>query len=184
MAAPGLDFRRRVNENHCPLGGQPWRKPEGIRTSRSARSLYRRQISSLSEKGVGNVIKKLRQDLPKLTKTGPVFAVIDRDKAREIWKTDPPADCMTAIRERIRKEATSGDYELVFLVQNMESLIDACDDGFRSRLGGRKPTPDERDSILGRVAWETPSRLPSILKNCPSFERLVIRVVNALALAP
>jgi hypothetical protein len=142
------------------------------------------QISSVPKKGAGNVIKALRRDLSRLTKTGPVFALIDRDKVREMWKTDPPADCMTAIRERIRKDVASVDYELVLLVQNMESLIDACDDGFRSRLGGRKPTPDERDRILGRVAWETPSRLPSILKDCPSFDRLVIRVINALALAP
>ena len=141
------------------------------------------QISSVPKKGAGNVIKALQKDLTKLTKTGRVFAVIDRDKSREIWKPAPlPVNCMTAIRKRIAEYVASSEYDLVFLVQNMESLVDACDAGARSRLGGRKPTPDERDLILAKAAWDAPTTpKPNVLSNCPSFARLVDRVGAALS---
>jgi hypothetical protein len=140
-------------------------------------------VKSVAKKGVGNVIKALQTNLTKLNSTGPVFAVIDRDKAREIWKPAPlPADCMAAIRTRIAREVGSSKYELVFLVQNMESLVDACDVGARVNLERRKPTPDQRDRILGRAAWDfSPAPRSGILSACPSFKRLVDRVGDALS---
>ena len=79
---------------------------------------------------------------------------------------------MTAIRKRIAEEAKSEKYELVFLVDNMESLVNACDESARTKPKERKPTPDLRDRILGRAAWEG-SPLPRlvILSACPSFNR-------------
>ena len=143
-------------------------------------------VKSVAKKGVGNVIKELQTNLAKLTKAGRVFAVIDRDKAREIWKPALlPADCMSAIRMRIAKAVGSSEYELVFLVQNMESLIDACDEGARTKLQRYKPTPDQRDRILGRAAWEgSPAPRASVLSACPSFKRLVDRVCAALSPPP
>jgi hypothetical protein len=142
-----------------------------------------RLVNSVAKKGVGNVLDALRTNLTKLTKAGRVFAVVDRDKAREIWKPGPlPADCMTAIRKRIAEDVERSEYELVFLVQNMESLIDACDEGSPKSRERRKPTPDQRDRILGRAAWDvSPARRSVILSACPSFERLVDRVGAALS---
>jgi hypothetical protein len=142
-----------------------------------------RVISSVAKKGVGNVINALQKNLTKLTKTGLVFAVIDRDKAREIWKpATPPPDCMTAIRKRIAEDVASDKYDLVFLVQNMESLVNACDARARLRFGGRKPTPDQRDRVLGKAASDAPTTpRPNVLSTCPSFARLVDRVGDVLS---
>ena len=137
-----------------------------------------KQISSSPKKGAGNVLRALKNDLHRLTKSGPVFAVIDRDKAREIWKPGPlPADCMTAIRDRVAEHVASTGYEIVFLMQNMESLVDACEEGAVAKSARQKPSPDLRDRILGKAASESPAvARVAVLSACPSFARLVERV--------
>jgi hypothetical protein len=143
-------------------------------------------VKSVAKKGVGNVIKALKTDLAKLRSAGPVFAVIDRDKAREIWKPAPlPADCMSAIRTRIATDVGGSEYELVFLVQNMESLIHACGEGSLMKPQTLKPNPDQRDRILGRAAWEaSPAVRLKLLLTCGSFGRLVDRVGAVLSNLP
>lgn len=147
------------------------------------REKIRGQISSVAAKGVGNIIRALKTNLTKLNRAGKVFAVVDRDRAAELWKTaSPPPNCMSAIRERIAKDIAGGEYELVFLVQNMESLLDACEDPSHAKVGVRKPTPDQRDRVLGRVTWDASSRRDRLRTSCPSFDRLVKRVAVALGL--
>jgi hypothetical protein len=141
------------------------------------------QLSSVATKGVGNIIRGLKTNLTKLNKAGKVFAVVDWDRAAELWKAaSPPPNCMSAVRERIAMDITSGDYELVFLVQNMESLLDACEDARHIKNVGRKPTPDERDRVLGRIIWgdASPSARERLRAKCPSFDRLVKRVAATL----
>jgi hypothetical protein len=144
----------------------------------SARRDIARVIQSLPKKGAGNVIAELRGRLHLLANRGPVFAVLDLDKAREIWKPRVAA-CKAAIRDRIKMEV-SGSYELVLLERNMESLVDVCDPSARKRLGD-KPNPDARDRILEKASSTSPA-MPraTVLANCPSFSRLVKRVAAKL----
>jgi hypothetical protein len=132
-----------------------------------------RIVRSLARNGVGNVRRALKNDLSKLTRSGPVVAVIDVDKAHKLWSPGVvPASCKSAMNKRIHQEV-EGDFDLVFLEQNMESLLNACDPAGLARLG-RKPTPFERDQILGRAASGNPATpMNSVLEGCPSFARLV-----------
>jgi hypothetical protein len=148
------------------------------KTDRDRFSL-RHTISSKPLKGAGNVVKELRDRLPLLSDKGPVFAVLDRDKACELWPGT--TDCKAAIRARIEEKVGSG-YDLVLLEQNMESLIEVCDPSAFARLHGIKPTPDQRDGILGKAASDAaPVPRETVLTNCPSFARLVYRVAAKLA---
>jgi hypothetical protein len=139
-------------------------------------------LLSVPKKGNGNLVRRaLASDLDHLTKTGPVFAVLDRDKVEELWRQhERPANCMAALRQRIVQEAP-GSYDLVFLVENVESLVDACRVSLNLPSGKRKPTPEERDTILERAVWNAdPSQRGRILAECPSFKRLVGRVAEQM----
>jgi hypothetical protein len=140
-------------------------------------------VSSVPKKGAGNIIRELKTNLTKLNKVGKVFAVIDWDRVADLWKTASSLpNCMSSIRDRLAMDIPCGDYELVFLVQNMESLLDACDDPRHVKTKGRKPTPDERDRVLGRITWVASlSPRQGVLTRCPSFDRLVGKVADALA---
>jgi hypothetical protein len=139
-------------------------------------------VTSVPKKGAGNIIRELKTNLTKLNKVGKVFAVIDRDRVADLWKpVSPPPNCMCAIRERLAADIPEGDYELVFLVQNMESLLDACEDPRHVKTRSHKPTPDERDRVLGRITWEASlSPRQEFLARCPSFNRLVGKVADTL----
>jgi hypothetical protein len=77
-------------------------------------------------------------------------------------------------------EDAEGDYELIFLIRNMETLLDAAHDALgESRFGG-KPNPDQRDRVLHRIAWGSPQDRQRVRDACPSFDRLVVRVARAL----
>ena len=139
-------------------------------------------LLSVPKKGNGNLVRRaLACDLDRLPKTGPVFAVLDRDKVEELWKPDErPANCMAALRQRIVQEAP-GSYDLVFLVENVESLVEDCCVTLRLAPGRRKPTPEGRDAILARAVWSAdPSQRGRILDRRPSFKRLVGRVAEQM----
>ncbi|MFH0902366.1 MAG: hypothetical protein V2A73_17170 [Pseudomonadota bacterium] len=133
-------------------------------------------VRSIPQKGNSNVRKALQQNGERLARSGPVFAVVDRDKIRELWKNQEsiPMDCMTAIRGRFHQDAP-GKYDLVFLEQNVETLLVAA-----LALNGQslkeKPAPDERDRILVGLARDVPSRRAQLRRDCGSFDRLVTRV--------
>jgi hypothetical protein len=133
------------------------------------------------KKGNGNVRAALQRDLDRLSKSGPVVAVVDRDKIRDLWKPsgEQPPDCIAGIASRFRSDAP-GDYELVLLVDNVEDLVRAACTARRVDVPTAKPTPDERDRILARCAWDLPHARSDLRNSMPSFDRLVKQVAQAL----
>jgi hypothetical protein len=134
-------------------------------------------IESHPKKGNANVRGAIERDIVRLANTGPVFAVIDRDKVRQLWKASSrPADCMSGISQQFRHDAP-GEYDLVFLIENVESLIKAACAALGERYPNSKPGPDLRDRLLAKAAWAPNQTSRSeIRKQCPSFSRLVDRI--------
>jgi hypothetical protein len=142
-----------------------------------ARDTLKELIESHPKKGNANLRGAIQRDIDRLADVGPVFAVIDRDKVRQLWKSpSQPADCMSSIGHRFRQDAP-GDYDLVFLVDNVESLIKAACAVLGEPYPDNKPGPDLRDRLLGKVAWaQSQASRSAIRKQCPSFSRLVGRL--------
>jgi hypothetical protein len=140
------------------------------------------RIRHVPKNGDSKVIGALRDDYAHLTGNGPVFAVLDRDKIRARWRHDakPPANCMQGISQRIALEC-GGRRDIVFFRQNMESLLEACCTalGIAYPDRSRKPRPDERDAIIGRVVRDRNARA-AVLKEYLDLRRLVDRVDAAL----
>ena len=142
-----------------------------------ARNTLKDLIESHPKKGNANLRSAIQRDIVRLADAGPVFAVVDRDKVRQLWKApSQPADCMSSIGHRFRQDAP-GDYDLVFLVDNVESLIEAACAALGEPYPDSKPGPDLRDRLLGRAAWASSQTLRrAIQTQCPSFSRLVGRL--------
>lgn len=138
-------------------------------------------VESKPLKGNGNIKRLLTKSVRKLNNDGPLFAVFDRDKVVKLWNvSDRPNDCMSGIQNRIRQDAP-GEYELVFLCENMESLVEACCKALSRPLPKEKLDPNERDVLISRVAWSPdPEIRKSVLAECPSFARLVEKVAAVL----
>ena len=132
-----------------------------------------RRVLSAPKKGSGNVLKALRADLALLRKSGPVCAIVDRDRIRNLWPLEArPLDCFSAIRKSFFERAP-GDYALVLLVENAETLVEACCNATERRLPESKPSPEERDRILARVAWGERRARDEVRRATPSFDRIV-----------
>lgn len=142
----------------------------------------RRTLQSVPKKGIGNVVKALKRDGEKLANDGPVLAVIDRDRIHDRWKRDPnpPTNCMSGIKARIASEVAAS-HEIIFLLDNMESLVKACCESLKRDIPRDKPTPDQRDRIVAQAAWAGPEVRQEVLTRCPSFARLVSSVCNRLS---
>lgn len=145
------------------------------------RSEIERCINGVPKKGVSNVLRAMRQDLRNLANDGPVFAVIDRDKIHRALDAQP-MNCMTGMRDYILENAQGKLYvDVVFLVDNIESLIDASCVALGIEKPSAKPTLDERDRYCGRLVWKgTPATRAKALEGCPSFARLVERVAKSI----
>lgn len=130
-------------------------------------------VVPVPKKGNGNVMRALEQDLDKLRRSGPVCAVLDRDKAPELWPAGqrPPA-CLSGIRTAVSERAR-GDYELVLLIENMETLVEACCRAMMTDMPRAKPSPDTRDQILRKLVWSEPESRTNVRNAVPSFDRLV-----------
>ncbi len=138
----------------------------------------RRHITSVPKKGNGRLLKALRRDAQRLSDGGRVFAVFDRDKTHEMWHPPAPA-CMAGTSVKVKDEAP-GEYEIVFLDKNMESLCAAAARGLRETPPATKLTPDGRDRLLNRLASSGRGERAEMLDACPSFERLVRKVAACL----
>ena len=136
------------------------------------------KLSGVPRKGIGNLLRDLRINIGKLTNSGPVIAVIDRDRIRE-QLPDNPAACMQGLKEKIHLQAP-GNYEVVFLVENIESLVADCCMALGEVPPPRKLNPIERDQILSKAAWAPPERRLVLLSRSPSFARLVAKVAEKL----
>jgi hypothetical protein len=149
----------------------------------SARVLVEEYVYSRPMKGANKVLGELQQKFDKLSRSGPVCAVIDRDKVHKLLSgTKRPPTCFSGIRQEIAKRTrTSGEYELVLLVENVETLLAECCHATGSVMPRSKPSPDERDQILEKLAWGDAKTRSSLRKAVPSFDRLVRWVVDRLS---
>lgn len=149
------------------------------------RGALERRVESRPQKGNGSLRKALKQELPRFAKSGPVIAVIDRDQIHDLLpRTPPPPSCMSGITTRFRQDAP-GDYDIVFLVRNMETLVETVCRATGRDVPLNKPTPDERDRLLMAAVWGAPPQTRiSIRSDCPSFDRLVTRVGRHLQPRP
>lgn len=135
------------------------------------RIFLKNAVLCVPKKGNGSLLAALKKDLQRLP--ARVVAVIDRDKAHKLWKDVlPPPSCMQGLREQFGRSAP-GAYDLVFLIENTEHLLDAVLESLGQARLDSKPSPDERDRILGRASWAAGSVRNSVRKHCPSFDRLV-----------
>jgi hypothetical protein len=141
------------------------------------RTELNRQVISNPLKGNGNVRRALRQDLGKYP--GCVFAVFDRDQVQRLWAARPP-NCLRALRDALAADAP-GQYDVVFLIDNIESVVDACCRALSRPVPPKKPSLNVRDRILNAAAWGAESVRRSILDDVPSFERLVRKVGDIVA---
>lgn len=129
-------------------------------------------------KGDGKVLQVLKTQLLRLEDEGAVCAVFDRDKAHRMWGQEKqPARCRTALLQKIRNDAP-GAYEVVFLEQNVETLLQACAQVLGVTPPEDKLKPKERDQMLQRVAYESREIRMQVRKEVPSFDRLVRKVSN------
>jgi hypothetical protein len=148
-----------------------------------ARDTLSPRIISVPMKGNGNVLRAIQQNLGRLGEAGPVCAVFDRDKIRDLVGGGSAPLCMSGIKRLILAEVP-GEVELLLLDQNIESLVNAC-----CRVAGveapiAKPRPDLRDRVLGRTAWSTSGERAKVRAAVPSFERLVRWVARQLNEVP
>jgi hypothetical protein len=135
-------------------------------------------VKPIPKNGNANVRKALKQDIERLRKAGPVVVVVDWDAIGDLWKyanPRPPA-CKAGISSCFRQDAP-GDYDLVFLEQNIETLVKvACE--ATAQAGPPPKQPDARDGALGRAAWAPENVRQAIREGCPTFDRIVARVAG------
>lgn len=142
-------------------------------------TVLEKQVHSLPLKGNGNVLRELKTNLEKLCNYGPVIAVFDRDKAHELCS--PPAHACRTVTARGLRALAPGQYDLVFLEQNMESLLDAVSRVLDRPIPEQKLRPLERDGLLNQAVWSSSSDVRArIQEDCLSFGRLVTTVTKHL----
>lgn len=143
---------------------------------RARRHRINREVQGLAKKGNGNILKSLQRDIEKYR--GPVVAVIDRDKAHKLWEhlKPRPTNCIQGLSAQFHKSAP-GSYELIFLVNHTEDLLDSALRAMGAPPLQHKPDPLERDDIFNRVAWSVPREVRvEVGQRCPSFQRIVDKI--------
>lgn len=139
----------------------------------------KQRVRASPKKSSSKVLAALRDNLKPLLDDGAVFAVFDRDQVHRLWH-EQRVRCRQGLRDRIRSEA-KGDYEILFLEENVETLTAASSRALDKVAGGAKPTPEERDSLLNHLAWSTLDRRTRVREQVPSFDRLVRKIGERLA---
>jgi hypothetical protein len=131
------------------------------------------RLDSVPKKGNGNVVRALREDGGRLARSGPVCAVLDRDKVLLLWSREQrPANCKTGIRAAIARDAL-GEPKVVLLEDNVETLIRAACVAVASPSPASKSSPLERDRILSRLAWGSEEDRRKLRASVSSFDYLV-----------
>jgi hypothetical protein len=148
---------------------------------RGRRKSIERVLNPVPKKGAAKLLKALREDGRRMSRHGPVFAVVDRDKATSALKREqrPKLNCLLAVRTKL-EESVSGDYDFVLLVENAETLVSEACRSLGEDVFPKKPNPEERDGVLGRIAWGKRQLRDEVRKSVPSFDRLVLRVGSRL----
>lgn len=146
-------------------------------------------VVALPKKGNGNVVAALKGEYAPLAKSGPVFAVLDSDKVTKLWSNPPSTTCKADWADRIVRDCQAAQAghqltdrrQLVFLVDNVESLVAPCLTALGEPPLAAKPSPNDRDRVLSKVAWADAHVRKDVLKACDSFERLVELVAAKLS---
>ncbi len=139
-------------------------------------------VAAIPTKGNSKLLSQLSGPGHRALDRGPVYAVFDDDRVRDLVRL-PPAACKSEVLAQVRRQA-GADIDIVLLQANVETLVRACFDALN------EPAPDSlhshpvRDRILNRMAWTgSPDQRRRMLEACPSFERLVTRVQARLGSA-
>lgn len=138
-------------------------------------------INSLPKKGRDSLREALKNEIRRFTRLGPVLAVIDKDKARDLWKgqAQPPPACMSGMATRLHADVP-GDYDIVFLERNVDTLVEIVCAVTGQRHPGIKPRPDQRDVLMNPAVRGPAQPRHEIRQRCPTFDRLVTRVARHL----
>ncbi len=139
----------------------------------------KKRVLASPKKSSSKVLSELKENLNRLQDDGAVVAVFDRDQIHRLWNPQPER-CRTALRQRIQADA-GGGYEILFLEENVESLTAACCRALGNEPFPAKPRPEERDRLLGKLAWSNPGLRARVRREVPSFDRLVGKVGAHLA---
>jgi hypothetical protein len=151
------------------LGEERWKLEASVRSS--------------ARKGNNKLLNSLKQDLERLRDDGFVVAVFDRDKAHLLrGKAHETARCRSALLATIKSEAP-GDYQVILLEDNAETLVQACLLALGESAPEKKPTRDERDGYLRAVAGR-PDLRTKVRNEIPSFDRLVLKVGELVRALP
>jgi hypothetical protein len=143
------------------------------------------RIKSLPKKGRDKLREALKHEIRRFTKLGPVLAVIDKDKARDLWKgqTPPPPPCMSGMVSRLHDDAP-GDYDIVFLERNVDELVEIVCKVTGQSVPTSKPKPDRRDLLITPAVRGAEQLRSDIRRRCPTFDRIVARVARHLRSKP
>ncbi len=132
----------------------------------------RKAIRSVPLKGRDNVVAFLKTKLSLLSNDA-VCVVLDRDKVLDIWSgKEGPSDCIASIKQALIEEAP-GKYELVLLVDNVESLVKAGCEAAGLSLPPTKPNPTGRDQLLRPAVHGQRKVRDRVREDVPSFNRIV-----------
>lgn len=143
-------------------------------------ALRDQELIGIPCKGNGGVKKKLIHDN---RWRGPVVGVLDFDQAHLLWR--PPAPkCKLGVRAKLIDDGCSRDHHVVFLVENMETLLRAACSVLSCELPNDKPNPDQRDVLLHPLLSSSRTeQRAALVEGCPSFAYLVSKVAGLVGLA-
>lgn len=137
-----------------------------------------RLLQSIPKKGNGNVLRAAKDEVGHLLRHGPVFVVVDRDQIHTLCPS--PTNCMSGFAQSFRGKAP-GNYDLVFLDKNVETLFVQSRTLCNGPSHEGKPNINLRDQELGKLASDVyDSQRAHLLQRVPSFNRLVDRVATAV----
>lgn len=142
------------------------------------RYALRDRVEPVPKKSNGNVKRALENDAERLHAAGPVVAVLDDDRVKELYSL-PPAALRCEVLAAIAKTA-SVSTTVVLLEANMETLVAATAAFCGDTPPSKKPTPRERDRILHKGAAAEKGVRDRILARVPTFRRLVEKVEEKL----
>lgn len=139
------------------------------------------RLRSLPKKGNGNVVRAIREDLPDLCKPGPVMAILDSDQIAGLLGEPMPAPICLVRASKATLAKFPGDYQLLLLERSVDTLVSSVCQLTSQQLVRNKATPDERDRILCKAAWNPSRRVRDDLRGLvPTFDRLVRRLAKVL----
>jgi hypothetical protein len=156
------------------------------------RGLERRKLEAVLRsrplKGNGNVLRDSKQNFRRLSASGPVFAVYDDDKIRELLKL-PHQACKAQVTACLQKDCEAPEaLVIVLLERNIETVIETI---FKIEPGihksdvresaTQKKNLNDRDMVLHAAAAPDKRRMrDDLLNQMPSLRRLVEKLDAAL----